>query len=469
MGLQEKTTANANSLLANVSEGPHLDCLDVGLDDYLAVIEGDTAFWSLIHRSKVFKTLTNGFLVSAFTAEAGACHQEMQALRFGLIPSAVYFNPTERCNLNCTYCYLPEEMRRDGVQMSADKVCRALEILEKHFTATLPEGARPQVVFHGSEPLLAREAMFQAIRAFGRSFRFGIQTNATLLDEEAVTFLLDNRVGIGISLDGHTPEVGNSARRTWGGDGVFAQVEKVLESLVDYEGFNLICTVTSQNVSSLVETVEYFHSKGVRQAMLNPVRCTRSGGLELKPDNAELSRNFFAALARTFELLEKTGRKLVIPNFANVLMGIIAPTARRLMCDISPCGGGRCFFAVSARGAVFPCSEFIGLPEFCGGNLFEEEISEILGSESFQRVTTRQVEDIEPCARCAVRHFCGAPCPAEIQASKGTLKEAPDYCSFYLEQARYALRVVGLGHEDAYLWDNWRKNTEETFSLAGLG
>jgi uncharacterized protein len=469
VGLQKRITANANGPLANVGKGPHLDYVDVGLDDYLAVIEGNTAFWSLIHRSEVFNTLTNGSLVSAFNAEAGACHREMHALRFGLTPSAVYFNPTERCNLNCTYCYLPDEMRRDGIQMSADEVCRALQILQKHFTAILPEGARPQVVFHGSEPLLAREAVFQAIKAFGRFFRFGIQTNATLLDEEAVTFLRTNQVGIGISLDGHNPEVGNSARRTWGGKGVFAQVEKVLESLVDYDGFNVICTVTNQNVSSLVDMVEYFHGKGVCQAMLNPVRYTRQGGRKLKPDNAALSRNFFAALDRSHELLEQTGHKLLIPNFANVLMGIVAPTARRLMCDISPCGAGRCFAAVSARGDVFPCSEFIGLPEFCGGNLFEAEMSEILAGEPFQRVTARRVEEIEPCARCAVRHFCGAPCPAEVYASNGTLKTAPDYCSFYVEQARYALRVVGLGWEDAYLWDNWRDTTEETFSLASLG
>ncbi len=44
--------------------------------------------------------------------------EEIETLRFGLKPSAVYFNPTERCNLNCTYCYIPEDMRRRGQHMS---------------------------------------------------------------------------------------------------------------------------------------------------------------------------------------------------------------------------------------------------------------------------------------------------------------------------------------------------------------
>jgi len=34
--------------------------------------------------------------------------------------------------------------------------------------------------------------------------------------------------------------------------------------------------------------------------------------------------------------------------------------------------------AVSAKGGLFPCSEFIGLPEFNGGNLFKGEIKKAL-------------------------------------------------------------------------------------------
>ena len=45
----------------------------------------------------------------------------------------MYFNPTERCNLNCSYCYLPDTMRRNGINMSAEKVCRALDILKGYF------------------------------------------------------------------------------------------------------------------------------------------------------------------------------------------------------------------------------------------------------------------------------------------------------------------------------------------------
>jgi uncharacterized protein len=179
------------------------------------------------------------------------------------------------------------------------------------------------------------------------------------------------------------------------------------------------------------------------------------------PDQGQLARWFFAAMDRAYELYEKTGHKLVVGNFANLLLGLVAPGARRLMCDISPCGGGRCFFAVGARGEVAPCSEFLGLSEFHGGNLFDAPLTEIAATPAFTQVTTRVVETLEPCKRCAVRHFCGAPCPAEVYAINGTLNAPAPLCHFYADQARYAFKVIAQGRLDALLWDNWRDGLEE--------
>ena len=83
-------------------------------------------------------------------------------------------------------------------------------------------------------------------------------------------------------------------------------------------------------------------------------------------------------------------------NFASILAGILGPTGHRLMCDISPCGGGRCFFAVGASEEVFPCSGFVGMPEFSGGNLFRNGLEDILVARPIQQVTNRMAENITP-------------------------------------------------------------------------
>lgn len=454
------------SKYANTGYGPQFVVLNVGLPDKMAVVEPNVAFWALVDQDAVQDAL-EGPLITDFQKQAEDFEKEMDYLRFGLKPSAVYFNPTEICNFNCSYCYLPEQMRRNGKTMTNQELCDALAHLHSYFQRTFSNGAKPQIIFHGSEPMAARESMFEGIEMFHDTFHFGVQTNATLLDDEAISFLTDHNVGIGISLDAPEAAIADNLRKNWQGTGAFDRIVEVIDKLAAYPAFNVITTVTSTNVRLLPEMVDFYHSHGVSVAMFNPVRCTQEGGKKLKPDNNTLAEYFCKALDRIYDLYSQTGQKLVIANFANVLMGITGPTGRRLMCDISPCGGGRCFFALSAQGGIFPCSEFIGFPEYQGGNLFQDDLDAILKSKPFAEVTTRKVEDIEPCANCAIRHFCGAPCPAEIKMFSGTLNAPSPYCEFYEEQVRYAFRVIGQGREDAYLWDGWQEETEETFHWVG--
>ena len=460
-----KKAAPSRGRFVNSGNGPSFQVLDIEHPKYVAVVEPDTAFWSLVKRNKLAEMLTDGELMKAYRKKAKTFADEMQQLRFGLKPSAVYFNPTERCNLNCTYCYIPEDMRRSGRHMSKKRLFDALSRLRDYFKSTLPKGWTPQIVFHGAEPLLNRDAMFAGIEEFAKDFRFGIQTNTVLLDDEAVEFLTSRQVSIGISLDAPTAAIADRTRKNWEGQGVFKQVLAAMDRLRGYEGWSVICTVTGENLRHLSKLVDFFHEQEVPTCLMNIIRCTLPGARTIKPTDAMAAKYFLAALDRTYELYQETGRKLPVANFSNILLAIIAPTARRLMCDISPCGGGRCFFALAPNGDMFPCSEFIGLKKFKGGNLFRNDIEDVLQTEAFRLVTERKVEDIDPCKRCAIRHFCGSPCPAEAYEMNGGMDRTGAFCEFYEEQTRYAFRQIADGKEDAFLWDGWDKGTVDTFQF----
>lgn len=460
--------ASSRGTYFNTGNGPSFQILDIGHAEYVGVVEPDTAFWSLIKKDKVGSALTDGAFLDQYNEKRAEIAEEMEALRFGLKPSAVYFNPTDRCNLNCKYCYIPEDIRRDGEHMATEKLLQALGILKEYFKKTVPEGMLPQIVFHGAEPMLNREAVFAGIEAYAKDFRFGVQTNGTLLDDEAIKFLTEREVSIGLSLDGAVRDIADRLRVTWGGEGVSGSVVDAVNKLKGYANYSVICTVTSENMRSLNDVVDYFHGLDVPYCMLNPVRCTQPNSRTTKPADHELASYYMKALDRSYELYQQTGRKLIVANFANVLIGIVAPTARRLMCDISPCGGGRCFFAVSANGDMFPCSEFIGLQEFRGGNLFTDDIEQAIETPAFRKVTERKVEDIQPCAKCAIRHFCGSPCPAEAHEMNGGMDRPGAFCELYEEQVRYALRLIADGKEDAFLWEGWDSDTSTTIDITTL-
>ncbi len=460
-----KSVTSSKGCFLNSGHGPLIQILDIQHPDYVAAIQPDTAFWCLVKKDDLAEAMEGGDILAKLKKYSPVLSREMETLRFDLKPSAVYFNPTERCNLNCPYCYIPAEIRKSGQSMSWKKLRESLLILKEYFSRTVPPGRKPQVVFHGSEPLMNKAVLFRAIEEYSNDFDFGVQTNATLLERDDYEFLSAHHVGIGISLDGHSAAVSDKTRKNWASKGTFTKISEALEMCRGYPLFNVICTVSSENVKDLVEVVEFFHEQRIENCMLNPLRCTLEGGRHLKPSDAMMARMFIRALDRTYEMYQETGRKLVVVNFANILLSIIAPSARRLMCDISPCGGGRCFFSVSAKGDVFPCSEFIGLPRFKGGNLFKHDLDRILRTESFALVTGRKVENIEPCKRCAVRHFCGASCPAEAWTMNGAMETPGAFCEFYEHQARYAFRLIADRKESAYLWNNWDKDTKQVFEF----
>ncbi len=452
---------------SRAAAGPALLAVDIGHASYAAVTDPATAFWALVDKSRIAAALAAGPLLDTYRDKADSFARELHALRFELKPSGVYLNPTERCNLDCTYCYLPGEQRSGGSHMPADTLMASLGKLRDYFRSVMPEGRKPRAIFHGAEPLMNKEAVFAAIDAYGADFTFGLQTNGTLLDAAAVDFLTTRNVSIGLSLDGPMAGITDATRRTWGGKSVHDKVLTAMERLKGYGSWSVITTCTTENLPYLTQMVELFHAHEVPTCMLNTVRCTLPGARGVKPADGDMATAFFAALDRTHELYRATGRKLMVANFANILIGILAPTARRLMCDISPCGGGRAFFALAADGGLYPCSEFIGLPRFNGGNLLADGgVEAALASAAFQTVTTRDVDKFSPCNECAIRHFCGSPCPAEAHEMNGGMAKTGAFCEFYKEQVNYALRLIADGKAADYLWDGWDNGTETVFDFA---
>ena len=446
--------------------GPALIPIDIGHATYTALIDPETAFWALVDRNRVGEELTGGPLLDSYREKADSFARELYALRFSLTPSGVYLNPTERCNLDCTYCYLPGEQRSKGSHMTEEKLLASLDRLRSYFCSAMPAGRKPRAIFHGAEPLMNKSAVFAAIDAFADDFAFGLQTNGTLLDDKAIEFLTSRNVSIGLSLDGPVATITDATRQTWGGKSVHNKVLSAMDRLRGYGSWSAISTCTTENLPYLTQMIELFHAKEVPTCMLNTVRCTLPGARGVKPTDGDMVKAFFAALDRSHALYRETGRKLMVANFANILIGILAPTARRLMCDISPCGGGRAFFALAADGNLYPCSEFIGLPDFNGGHLFADGgVEAALASTAFRSVISRDVDKFSPCSNCAIRHFCGSPCPAEAHEMNGGMDRTGAFCDFYKEQVNYALRLIADGKANDYLWDGWDADTETTFLM----
>lgn len=405
------------------------------------LLDADNVFWAIVARGKKSESLIPRELLSLYERVKGSLDTELKDFRFSQELTAIYIDPTDKCNASCPYCYIPPKIRKNGRSMSKEELTFILEKIDKYFKN---HKRKPVIVFHASEPLLVKDIIFEAIEEFNDRFHFGLQTNAILLKSADVRFLKEQRVGVGISLDFYSPEINNRLRPTAKLGGNYDSAVKAIEWFNGYEGLNVITTVTKFNVEGLPRVVEFLHSRKVPCVLLNPVRFTQKFALALKPDEGLLAKYFIKAIDKAITLSRTSTNRIIIGNFTNIILGIIAPTARRLMCDISPCGGGRCFLTITAKGNMIPCGEFIGLRGFSGGNIFKSGVNHAMRSKPFKRIRMRIVEKINVCKTCVFRNICGAPCPAELY-SLGNMYEKAIFCEFYKEIIKYAFELICEG------------------------
>jgi len=436
-------------------------------DDKVVLLDPDTAFWALSSRDGI--EAENKLVEEAlplFARQKESIEAEMKAFREKLDLSAVYINPTDRCNANCPYCYIPREDRLNGADMKSSDLHTALRKIELyHLENCQDKNRQPVIVFHGSEPLLVKEMIFDAIERFSDRMRFGLQTNATLLEKEDVAFLMEKRVSVGISLDSSSREENQLTRVMEGNNNAHQAAISALKWFDGYRGVSVITTVTRHNVKQLADTIKFLHSLGVKAVLMNPVRCTAAGTETLRPDNHELFYGFKQAVDTALQLSVTTGEKIVIGDFANIILAIVAPTARRLMCDITPCGGGRRFFTVMSDLTTAPCGEFIGLKSFHSANLRDSSVDDVLASAAFAEVRNRRVEGIEECKGCLYRNICGAPCPAEIFAKTDDLNQPTPYCDFYKKIIDYAFELIGQGQVENLLRKEMLQGMKTTYNI----
>ncbi len=133
----------------------------------------------------------------------------------------VVVQPTPFCNIDCTYCYLPN--RRDRSVMSRNTL-RAL------FECVFASGwAAPSitVIWHAGEPLVLPATYYhdafeliETLRPPHISLRHSIQTNGMLISDEYCELFRNHHVGIGVSIDGPR-HLHDAHRRTRSGRGTF--------------------------------------------------------------------------------------------------------------------------------------------------------------------------------------------------------------------------------------------------------
>jgi uncharacterized protein len=215
----------------------------------------------------------------------------------------VVVQPTAFCNINCTYCYLPDRNNKHVIAQST--VTRLFsEIFASGWTC--PEIT---VVWHAGEPLAVpvsfyREAFaaIERIRPESVIVKHSFQTNGMLIDAEWCRLFQEWNVGVGVSIDGPRA-LHDRHRKTRSGKGTFDKTLAGIRSLrANGVPFHVISVLSRDSLSMADELLDFYLSEGIDQICFNIEESEGDHVSDLfAPDHEGLPlRTRYAAFLRRF-------------------------------------------------------------------------------------------------------------------------------------------------------------------------
>lgn len=156
------------------------------------------------------------------------------------------------CNLNCKYCYVyhhADQSWREKPTRMSDAVINqlAVRIREHVLEFNMPD---VDIILHGGEPMLAGA---EFIRHFARTLKselddvtqvnLGMQSNGTLLTPSLLDVITEEKILVGVSLDG-TKEINDIYRVDHRGHSTYASAAEGIARLRDRERLSgVLCTI----------------------------------------------------------------------------------------------------------------------------------------------------------------------------------------------------------------------------------
>ncbi|HEY0753352.1 MAG TPA: cyclophane-forming radical SAM/SPASM peptide maturase GrrM/OscB [Ktedonobacteraceae bacterium] len=327
----------------------------------------------------------------------------------------VIIQPTSQCNINCSYCYLPERTLKKRINM------RTVARIGEALFASPFVGESISIVWHAGEPLILPVRFYeQALHCLqeqntrGVRIEHHIQTNATLITQEWCDFFQRQHIQIGVSLDG--PQfVHNASRVDRGGAGTFEHTMRGVRLLQQNAiPFAVIAVVTQHSLPFAQEIWRFFSDLRPRRLCFN---AEEQEGIHLTSSlySAENVARYQLFLREIFACNTQAGEPLKIREFETIRERIqFGKLWARSQTNIPgaifsfDCDGNVSTFSPEMLTMAFPEQ---GAFQF--GNVFTHTLEQVLASQKCLQVQAAIQRGVSRCLQtCEYFVFCGGGYPS---------------------------------------------------------
>ena len=354
-------------------------------------------------------------------------------------------NVTSKCNLSCGYCY---EYGEDRIVESSAKPRFMDEATAKQSVDFMfaESGDSPTVnlTFFGGETLLNFKMLRSALAyarergaVLGKQVNASLTTNATLLRDEIIDWMVENDVGVTVSIDG-AREQQDKFRVFSNGLGSYDIILPRIRELLRRHTRRPVgarVTLTGQNLDVVSIYRHLYEEIGFWEVGFAPVTTSWQREYAIEDEGFQRLLGGFQTLAADYLEAALAGRRHGFSNVRDTLEEI-----HKGMSKSHPCGAGFGLLGVATDGDVALCHRFAGSDEHKLGSVF----SGVDHSRQGAFLESHHVDNKTDCSRCWARPLCAGGCYHEAHTRYGsTTQPNLHYCEWIRAWTNTCLEVYG--------------------------
>ena len=354
-------------------------------------------------------------------------------------------NVTSKCNLACTYCY---EYGEDKIVEASTKPRFMTEETARQSVDFLfaESGDLPRVnlTFFGGETLLNFKVLKTALAyarergaATGKRVETSLTTNATLLREEVIDWIVENDVGVTVSIDGDRGAQ-DTHRVFSNGMGTYDTILPNIQMLIAKHRRRPVgarVTLTKQNLDVVGIYRHLFEEIGFYEVGFAPVTTSWKRDYAIQDAGFFEMLGNFRTLAAEYLAHALAGKRHGFSNVRDTLEEI-----HKGMSKAYPCGAGLGLMGVATDGDVALCHRFAGSDSHKLGSV-TAGVSHAVQDDYLAR---HHVANKTDCATCWARPLCAGGCYHEANTRYGSTEHANlHYCDWIRSWTNSCLEVYG--------------------------
>ncbi|MBN2483064.1 MAG: radical SAM protein [Candidatus Omnitrophica bacterium] len=381
--------------------------------------------------------------------------------------SDITLNLTSQCSLRCVYCwndqgkYSNTEFQPDSdtlkkqeevsSDMSIETACRSVDMLVK----LCKEDKQLVVDFYGGEPLENVETLEATVdycreneKKWGVRFHFLLATNGTLLTPSLAKNLIDKGVQIAVSVDG--PKAVHDNNRPYAdGRGSFEKIAENLKGMDENVKKRLVGrTTVTPFFSDMVALYKNLRDLGFERIELFE---SEDACHKITPQREAMFFNTDSQYETLFKEYERLAYLYVDEivsgqlDYRKTFFNRFFKLMQRLYYNHEVSGGcpaAKGQIAVSGDGNIYPCTSFLGIEQFCLGNVHTG-----LDEQKYRRFIEMINNRFDMCSTCEIFSVCrttGSCLNMNYYFNGDPARSHERSCDLFAEKLKLAIATLAI-------------------------